>query len=173
MKQKAHHICIARLGKSHGVHGWMRLQSFTEDPASALKYAPHWRLRSLSPTTHNDQALQLEASRQHTKGWLVKIKDCDSPEQAAYYTNREIIIDSALLPALSCDEVYWHQLEGFKVVNQQGIVLGHIDHLFSNGANDVIVVEGEKQYLIPYNQYAVCEIQLPQQTMIVDWDADF
>ena len=53
-------------------------------------------------------------------------------------------------------------------------MLGKIDHLFETGANDVMVVQGDRERLIPYVMDEVVKnINLETQRLIVDWDADF
>ena len=55
-----------------------------------------------------------------------------------------------------------------------GVGLGRIEQLFETGANDVIVVQGERERLIPYVwERVVREVDLAAGVMVVDWDADF
>lgn len=77
------------------------------------------------------------------------------------------------MPATGIDEYYWSQLTGLSVVNQQGIELGEVANLFETGANDVMVVKGDKERLIPFTEFAVHEVDLDNKKIIVDWDADF
>ena len=76
-------------------------------------------------------------------------------------------------PAAGINEYYWSQLIGLSVVNTQGIELGHVDSLFETGANDVLVVKGDKERLIPFTEFAVLEIDLDSGKITVDWDEDF
>ena len=65
-------------------------------------------------------------------------------------------------------------LEGLRVVNLQGVDLGVVSHLFETGANDVLVVKGERERLIPYTMgEAIREVDLAAGRMVVDWDSDF
>jgi 16S rRNA processing protein RimM len=46
--------------------------------------------------------------------------------------------------------------------------------MLETGANDVIVVKGDRERLIPYvTEQVVKSVDLDKQQMIVDWDADF
>jgi 16S rRNA processing protein RimM len=46
--------------------------------------------------------------------------------------------------------------------------------MLATGANDVMVVRGEREHLIPFvpGQY-VKQVDLDARTVIVDWDPDF
>jgi 16S rRNA processing protein RimM len=60
------------------------------------------------------------------------------------------------------------------VVNTQGVELGRVDHLLETGANDVLVVKGERERLIPYTPgEAVVKVDLPAGLLTVEWDPDF
>jgi 16S rRNA processing protein RimM len=44
MMSQSEHIVIGRLGAVYGVKGWLKVQSFTEDPESIFEYSP-WLLK--------------------------------------------------------------------------------------------------------------------------------
>ena len=55
-----------------------------------------------------------------------------------------------------------------------GVALGRIVQLFETGANDVIVVQGDRERLIPYIwQQVVRDVDLEAGVMLVDWDPAF
>ena len=86
---------------------------------------------------------------------------------------REITVPREDLPETSPDEYYWSELEGTKIITTEGDELGTIDHLFSTGANDVMVVKGEKEHLLPFIADVVLEVNLADGVITVDWDKDF
>ena len=71
-------------------------------------------------------------------------------------------------------------LEGLQVVNQEGQLLGKVDHLLETGSNDVMVVKpcagsvDQRERLLPYlpGQFVI-KVDLETQVMQVDWDAEF
>ena len=78
------------------------------------------------------------------------------------------------LPKPAPGELYWSDLEGLRVRTVEGRELGTVSHLFETGANDVIVVKGDRERLIPFLRDSVVrEVDLAAGTMIVDWDPDF
>ena len=64
-------------------------------------------------------------------------------------------------------------MTGLNVVNLQGIELGKVVNLFETGANDVLVVKGEKERLIPFTEFAVIDVDIDSNNIVVDWDEDF
>jgi 16S rRNA processing protein RimM len=60
------------------------------------------------------------------------------------------------------------------VCNLAGESLGRVEQLFSTGANDVMVVAGERERLLPFVPGAVVkEVDLARGEIRVDWDAEF
>ena len=65
-------------------------------------------------------------------------------------------------------------LEGLRVLNREGIELGTVSYLFETGANDVMVVKGDREHLIPYvPEQFIVEVDFDKGEVLVDWDADF
>ena len=72
------------------------------------------------------------------------------------------------------DEYYWTDLEGLRVENLDGVELGVVSHLFETGSNDVIVIKGDRERLIPsLKDQVVHKIDLDNGLIIVDWDPEF
>jgi 16S rRNA processing protein RimM len=77
------------------------------------------------------------------------------------------------LPELANNEFYWNDLIGFEVVTLSNVLLGKLETFIETGANDVMVVEGDKQRLLPYTPSVVKKVDVKQQQIIVDWDENF
>ena len=162
-------IIIGRLGAAHGVQGWMKLHSFTQPKENIFSYHP-WliQINSRWETVNNI------TSRQQGSGFIVKLPKLVNRDQAQEYTNTDIAINRAQLPELGENEFYWSDLQGLTAINESGIILGTVDHLIETGANDVLVIKGKKEHLIPYllGQF-VKKVDLLEKTIHVDWDPEF
>ena len=94
--------------------------------------------------------------------------------QRAALIGTEIAVRREELPPPEPGTYYWADLEGLTVVNLDGAVLGTVSHLFETGANDVlVVVDGERERLIPYTREAVKQVDLQARMIRVDWDPEF
>lgn len=161
-------VIVGRLASVYGVRGWMRVDSFTEPRQQIFDYAEWWlQYQGVWQTVIINEHKQLG------QRFIVRLADCVSPEQARCYTNCLIAVSRESLPVLAAEEFYWADLEGLRVVNQQGIILGHVDHILATGSNDVFVLKGERQRLLPYTDEVVKTIDLVERLMVVDWDPDF
>lgn len=128
----------------------------------------------MSTDGSNWQQWKVKDGRLHGKGVVVKLEGCNDRDQAAALIGQDIAIERKDLPPAQQDEYYWTDLEGMKVLTVDGVNLGTISHLFETGANDVVVVKGDKERLIPYlRDQVIKKVDLDNAEMVVDWDPDF
>ncbi|MGL5743181.1 MAG: ribosome maturation factor RimM [Legionella sp.] len=169
MNNQENWIVIARFGRPHGVKGFVTVHSFTEPRDNVLKYAV-WH----AFINNKWEPIKLVRAEVQNKSIIVQIEGYPEREMAGRLTNIEIAISKEQLEELKPGEYYWHQLIGMNVINQQGQPFGKITEIIPTGANDVLVVEGDKKHLIPYlpGQF-ILDIDTNQQTITVDWDLDF
>jgi 16S rRNA processing protein RimM len=87
----------------------------------------------------------------------------------------EIYVPRSALPPPKAGEYYWVDLEGLRVVTTEGVSLGTVSHLFSTGANDVLVARDDtRERMIPFvlPQYVV-SVDFEANLVTVDWDPEF
>ena len=161
-------VTLGRIVGLYGVRGWVKVHSHTRPPAEILKYSA-WRIGS------NDEyrELALAESRPHGKAIVARFEGYTDREQAAELVGSDIAVSVSQLPPPGKGEYYWAQLEGLKVVNLAGQELGVVSHLIETGANDVLVVKGERERLIPYTTDVIRNVDLDGGVLRVDWDAEF
>jgi 16S rRNA processing protein RimM len=160
---------MGHIAGPYGVKGWVRVVSYTEPLERLLEYKP-WQLRQGSSW----QCVEPVEARRHGKGLIVRLPECRDRDTAARYTGLEIGIYREQLPAPEDNEYYWNDLVGLQVVTLDGRELGIVDHLIETGANDVLVIRGEREYLVPFIQGQVIDaVDLAGRWIRVDWDPDF
>ncbi len=162
-------IIVGRVSGLFGVRGWVKVYSHTSPREGILRYKTWYLNRD-----GGWQAHVLEAGQAQGKGVVAKLAGFDDRDQAAPLIGTDIAIRREQLPELEPGEYYWTDLEGLRVVNLEGVDLGVVSHLFETGANDVMVVQGDRERLIPYTRgEAVREVDLQEGRIVVDWDPDF
>jgi 16S rRNA processing protein RimM len=105
---------------------------------------------------------------------MVLFPGINDREQAHKLINQEIAVHRRQLPDLPEGEFYWKDLVGLEVFTVEGKRLGRVKSMLETGANDVLVVRGDRERLIPFVQgQFVTSVNLDDGRMTVDWDADF
>lgn len=169
MKQKEK-VLLGLINGLFGVKGWVKVFSYTRPRIKIVDYQ-HWYLGEES-----DQPILVEEGRSKKSGVVVKLHGINDRNAAVELLDREIWIAGDQLNPLSNNEYYWYQLIGLNVLDTEQKLLGSIKNLIETGANDVMIVrgKGKTEHLIPYIQGQVIKsIDLEQNCMVVDWDADF
>ncbi|MDT8387388.1 MAG: ribosome maturation factor RimM [Thiogranum sp.] len=155
----------------YGVRGWVKIFSYTEPRQNIIHYKP-WYLKK--DRDADWVPVQLAEGREHGKGVVARLQNCEDRDQAYDLMGSEIAIRRDQLPATGPGEYYWAELQGLRVVTVEGEALGIVDHLLSTGANDVLVVKGERERLIPFLMGSVIiEVDLERGEIKIDWDKDF
>ena len=160
---------MARVGAPFGIKGWIKLQSFTENPDSLDAYAS-WLLKS----PNGWQEFALEDFAVNVKGVFAKLKGCDDRTAAEKLVKREIGIPRAALDETADGETFWIDLIGCEVVNTAGVTLGKVETLMETGANDVLVVKnGAEETLIPFIEDVIVKVDRDAKVVTVNWSGEF
>lgn len=162
-------VIIGRFGRPHGIKGFIKIHSFTDPADNILRYTD-WHVFFKNQW----QPIKLSGLEVHNKTIVTRVDGYTERESVADLTNADIAVAKEQLAELEPGEYYWHQLIGMQVKNQKGESFGRVIEVMPTGANDVLVVQGEKKHLIPYllGQFII-DINLDQQLIVVDWELDF
>ena len=161
-------VVIGSVVGIHGIRGWVKIHAYTRDRHGIADY-PVWQLG------RDDvwREFGVEDVRAQGAGLAAKLAGVETREAAAALMGLDIAVPVSALPTLPAGEYYWAQLQGLEVENVAGVAFGRVSHLFDTGANDVMVVKGERERLIPYIRDVVVAVDLDARRIRVDWDADF
>ncbi|MFV3330324.1 ribosome maturation factor RimM [Pseudomonas sp. NY15437] len=167
-------IVLGKIVSVHGIRGEVKVYSFTDPLDNLLDYR-RWTLK------RGNEVRQAELVQGRVQGnvLVAKLKGLDDREIARTFAEFEILVPRSELPVLDDGEFYWSQLEGLKVIDQNGQLFGILDHMLETGANDVMVVKpcagslDDRERLLPYTDQCVQAVDLEAGEIRVDWDADF
>jgi len=170
MKDSGRRILLGRIVGAFGIRGEAKLESWTEPRLSIFRYQP-WILRSPDGEERELSGARGRESGKHLTANLPGVTDRDVVEAMR---GTEIFVPRSALPPPSADEYYWVDLEGLAVSTVEGVELGTVSHLFSTGANDVLVVRGDRERLVPFVQPDfIRSVDFEANRIVVDWDPDF
>ncbi len=162
-------VILGQVSGLFGVRGWVKLWSFTDPVENLLGYGElelgqlgHWH------------AARLVEGRRHGEGLVGRFEGCEDRDQAALLVGAELAVPRERLPQAPPGEYYWADLEGLEVVTTTGVRLGRVEQMMATGANDVMVVCGERERLVPFVPGRFVErVDLEGGRIVVDWDPDF
>jgi 16S rRNA processing protein RimM len=170
MNDPTRRILVGRIHGAFGVRGELKLESLTEPPGNLLRYQP-WILRDAQG---REREISGAKARPGGKGLIGIIPGVEDRDAAEALRGAELYVARGALPPPKDGEFYWIDLEGMRVANLEGVEFGTVASVFSNGANDVLVVRGDRERMIPFARPDyVRELDFEGGRIVVDWDADF
>lgn len=162
-------VVVGRVSGAFGVRGWVKAVSFTDPPLNLAAYRP-WILRRC------DAELRVDVleGREHGSSVVVRLQGVETREQAEALKGFEVTVRRSQLPPPAPGEYYRVDLIGLRVTNLEGVEFGEVVDVMETGANDVLVVRGDRERLVPFVQGEfVKSVNLAESRMVVDWDPEF
>ncbi len=161
-------VILGRIVGLFGVRGWVKVYSYTEPRDAVLEHGKWWL-----GAEGSWQAVDVAEGKRHGKGIIARIEGVDDRDTAAAWVGREIGVPRDALPETGPGEFYWTDLEGLTVLHKDGRELGKVDYLMETGANDVLVIRGDRERLIPFvMEDVILDVDLDNGVISVDWEWD-
>lgn len=162
---------IVRLGRIvglFGVRGWVKVYSYTQPREGIVEYR-----RWLVGAADSWQEKRVLGGKRSGRSVIAQLEGVEDRESATDLLGLEVAVARSALPDLSATQYYWADLEGLVVRRKDGTRLGRVERLLETGAHDVMVVDGERERLIPFvvGRF-VLNVDLDAGVIDVDWDWD-
>lgn len=139
------------------------------EPAEALVRLPEWLIGQRDAW----HLVTVAECRPHRGGFVVRFEGSEDRDRAQDLVGYDVALPPALLPDPDEDEYYWFALIGCAVQNTDGVDFGRVTSLMETGANDVLVVTGDRERLIPFVlREIVTAVELDNKRIVVDWHPD-
>jgi 16S rRNA processing protein RimM len=159
---------MGRISAPFGVKGWVKVEPNTAAARNLLSYKTWWL-----EERGEWREIAVAEARVHGRAVIAKFEGCDDRDAAAAWRGRTIAVPRTALPETKSGEYYWADLIGLEVVNESAQALGRVTGILQTGSNDVLVVAGERERLIPFIATVVRDVDLPAGVVRVEWGADY
>ena len=153
-------VVIGKISAPHGVRGEVRIVPLTDFPE---------RFENLKTVfLEDDSKMELESVKFSNKFIIAKFKNINSRNYIEILNGKLLMLNRSDIPSLPEGEYYNFDIIGLEVIDDKGSKLGKITEVLKTGSNDVYVVEGKKQLLVPALKKVVKEINLVDGFMKVE-----
>jgi 16S rRNA processing protein RimM len=155
---------IGKIVKTSGLNGRLKVVSYLESNET-LQFLEEAYLRQ---GEDERGPFKLKNIRGRGNNFLVEIEGIEDITSARSFLGWYFLIPVDKLKKLPEDEYYWRDIEGLKVVTEEGENLGRIETIFRTGSNDVYVVTGgEREIFLPGIADVIRKIDIDQGVMVV------
>lgn len=149
--------------KPHGIEGGVKVEPLTDDSArfSCLKeaYLEHKGARS---------PVLVKCIRVGSDAVLLNIEGIKTREQAEAVRGAYICVDKANAVRLPADRYFIADLIGCEVFDTLSKRYGKVTDVLETGANDVYVIEGECNMLIPALKKVLSVVDTENKRIVLD-----
>ena len=160
-------VVLGRIGAPFGVQGWVKVQSYT-DPLEGITGYPVWEL-------HRGVSLSRKAVldwKRAGPGVAVRLGGVETREAAQALTGAEVRVERADLPPTAPGEYYWHDLVGLDAYSLEGVPLGRVAGVLDMPAHPVLVLEGDRERLVPLVRERLAAVDFDAGRLELDWHPD-
>jgi 16S rRNA processing protein RimM len=167
-------VVLGHVSGLFGVKGWIKVYSYTRPAANLIGYED-WLIGRQDAW----RPFRVIDAREQGKTLIAQIAPgAESPladrDAAAALIDFEIAVERDQLPEPEPGEYYWFDLVGLDVVNRDGTELGRVKAMMETGANDVLVLQGDRERLVPFVVGEIIdEVDLEAGRIVADWDPEF
>ena len=112
----------------------------------------------------------IEKSAIHRDKFLrVKFEDVDTELEADNMKNLEVYLPLTMLPKLEGNKFYFHEIIGFKVVDQRLGDIGTVHAILDNAAQPIFeIFKGQKQILVPMIDSFIIEVNRKEKELVLN-----
>ena len=156
-------VLVGAIAGAHGVHGQLRIKSFTDDPASVAAYGP------VSDESGQRQ-FKLIVTGQAKGGVIARIDGIADRSAAEALRGLRLYVDRAVLPPPASGEYYRIDLIGLRAELADGSLYGRIANVEDYGAGDILEIarpDGTME-LLPFSDRTVPVVDLAAGRAVVD-----
>ncbi|MBQ8123622.1 MAG: 16S rRNA processing protein RimM [Ruminococcus sp.] len=139
---KKEYLEAGKIVTTHGIRGEVKIMPYTDSPELLAEFD-----RLFLGKEHKE--VIISRSRVFKTTVIAKIEGIDTPEEAEKLRNKMLYMHRDDLE-LDEDTYFVADLIGLEVKDADtGAVYGKIADVMQTGANDVYVIKGEREYLVP------------------------
>ncbi len=157
-------VTVGVIAGAHGIAGWVKIRPWAQSDhifVSGRQLIAQYR-------DGRRQPIELARVKPHQRFILARVAGIDGRDQAQSLAGLDLMLDKSLLPPVEADEYYWTDLLDMTVQTHDGRYLGRLTDIIRTGANDVyVVVDGNRETLVPAIGAVIRSIDVPQRTMTV------
>jgi len=152
-------VGLGRIAGAHGIRGAVKVradaEAATTDPAV---------FAALGEVRIGGRNYAVREAGRYKNRIILRLGEVNTRNQAEELAGLEVLGDRRRFPPLPPGEYYWFQVLGLPVVNlADGARLGYLGHIIPTPGHDVyVVVEGEREVLLPAVEEVIVEINLEE-----------
>jgi len=160
-------VAVGELLRPHGLRGELRVRALTDRPRD--RFAALSECFVVDPVTARRERRRISGHRFDRDDLLVRIEGIESPEAARRFQGYLLsVAPEEVLPAPEGHFYPW-QLEGARVETTDGRAVGRFARVEGSPGQAIwVVVDGDREHLIPAVPEIVVDVSVADRRVVID-----
>jgi 16S rRNA processing protein RimM len=161
--KKADFASLARIQRSHGNRGELKLRVYAEQNAKPPATRIYLKRKE------DFEEFEVESLRYRGHSAFLKLKGIDSLSQADALAGQDVYLPEAAFGPLEEGRYYHFQILGNRVLDGEGKFLGIVKALLPAGETTLLVVEGQAgEFFVPFSREICPDVDLERREIRID-----
>lgn len=159
---------VAKVSRAHGIRGEIFIIFLS--PSFDLFFFEHQtQLNLFFPERGVIQTYSILYFRSHKNGAIVALKEISNRNEAELLKGAQVVIPSSDFISKPGENIFLAELEGFKVKNESGEIIGIIEDFSIQPGSDLIIVRSNKDkiYEIPLVSAFIIKLDVGTKELIM------
>ena len=166
-------VIIGRISGVHGIRGWLKVFSYTDPRENIFLYQPWLLDEGRKESGAKWSEIEFADCGTSGKTLVVRLAGIEDREAALEFVGRSLAVYRERLPVPESGQYYWTDLMHLEVVTLTGKRLGKVVDIHATGANDVLIVQGDRRRSIPFvMDQVIRRVDRDAAAITVDWEWD-
>lgn len=159
-------VLVGKVVKPHGIRGEFCIKSFADSP---FLFDEIQRI-FLREGKRRPQPVTVRSWRTHKNMLLMTVNQVADRNRAEELRGCEVLVRAEDLPEISDEEFYLYQVEGFRVVLEDGRDVGRLTGFIESPGQDVwsITTPQDREVLLPAVPEFILDVDMDGQTIVIE-----
>jgi 16S rRNA processing protein RimM len=156
-------VPVGRVVSTSGIRGEVKFYYYNEVKEDFFDHTSLFALQG-------DEYIELkpEEARYRKNFFYLSFRGLSTIDEVSFLVTKELFVREEDLRPLDTGEYYEYQLIGLNVINVDGAGLGKVGSVMHTAAGGILVVAGEREYLIPMVEGFIVAVNIERGTVEVD-----
>ena len=158
-------VPIAEIITPHGIRGELKFKLYNSSSKILKKLNKIW----IEFFDNRIEESFIDKIIQNNSSCRIKIRGVNDRDSAEDYRKAKILVDRHLFPSTNNQELYLIDLIGYKLIDQNGMIIGFLTDFLDIPSGDIIVLDdGKKEQMIPFVDEFVKSIDFKEKIIFIE-----
>jgi 16S rRNA processing protein RimM len=154
---------LGKVTKPHGYEGKVSVYFDTDEPEMYADLKMVFININNSPVPYFITYLNINNNKA-----IIQFQDVDNFDKAEFLSKKDMYLPLSTLPELTGNKFYYHEIEGFTVIDKNFGIVGKVKEVLDYTNQAVMqIFNGEKEILVPINSHIIIQVDREKKELSI------